>query len=146
MKYDDASWHYGGDFPQDLPSSAGATHIAMFVAWAAISGMAGLLHKEDFSEDFTALTARETTPTEWFLRVCDEKFTDEDLSDEGNLFAQNYYGGEDGLHTGEGSYLADYDAAFRSSPSLYHVPDGWVTFDTIEPTIRRRFEAWRNGS
>jgi hypothetical protein len=33
MKYDDASWHYGGDFPADLPREAGSTHIAMFLAW-----------------------------------------------------------------------------------------------------------------
>ena len=33
MKYDDASWHYGGDFPADLPQAAGATHIGMFLAW-----------------------------------------------------------------------------------------------------------------
>ena len=24
MKYDDASWHYGGNFPKDLPTEAGA--------------------------------------------------------------------------------------------------------------------------
>ncbi|WP_262497415.1 DUF7832 domain-containing protein [Pedobacter caeni] len=28
-KYDDASWHYGGDFPKDLPQINGATHIGM---------------------------------------------------------------------------------------------------------------------
>ncbi|WP_265102660.1 hypothetical protein [Acinetobacter sp. 'aerobic (ED)'] len=33
MKYDDASWHYGGDFPADLPQEAGATHIGMFLTW-----------------------------------------------------------------------------------------------------------------
>jgi hypothetical protein len=33
MKYDDASWHYGGDFPADLPQAAGAAHIGMFLAW-----------------------------------------------------------------------------------------------------------------
>ena len=31
MKYDDASWHYGGDFPADLPQAAGATHIVMVI-------------------------------------------------------------------------------------------------------------------
>src|SRR6266404_3538306 len=36
MKYDDASWHYGGDFPEDLPREAGATHTGMFVAWALL--------------------------------------------------------------------------------------------------------------
>ena len=33
-KYDDASWHYGGDFPKDLPIEAGATHTGMFLALA----------------------------------------------------------------------------------------------------------------
>ena len=31
MKYDDASWHYNGDFPTDLPVEAGATHIGLAV-------------------------------------------------------------------------------------------------------------------
>jgi hypothetical protein len=34
MKYDDASWHFGGEFPKDLPEEAAATHTGMFVAWA----------------------------------------------------------------------------------------------------------------
>ena len=33
MKYDDASWHYEGAYPADLPPEAGATHIGMFLAW-----------------------------------------------------------------------------------------------------------------
>ncbi|WP_163023784.1 hypothetical protein [Pseudomonas viridiflava] len=27
MKYDDASWHYTGDFPADQPKEQGGTHI-----------------------------------------------------------------------------------------------------------------------
>lgn len=144
MKYDDASWHYGGNFPKGLPSSAGSTHIAMFVAWAAINGLAGDLHTEDFADDLVALRGRQLTPTAWFLRVCDEKFTDEDLNSEGNDFAQAYYGNSNGLHTDEGSYLADYDTVFQSSQSLYHVPDDWNTFTKIDPLIRHRFDAWMN--
>src|SRR5688572_23363485 len=40
-KYDDADWHYGGDFPEDVPEQAGATHMGMFVAWAWSAGLAG---------------------------------------------------------------------------------------------------------
>ncbi len=50
MKYDDAAWHVGGAFPTDLPHSAGATHIGMFVAWGALNGLAG----EVFTTDFAA--------------------------------------------------------------------------------------------
>lgn len=144
MKFDDASWHYGGDFPTELPLVAGATHIAMFVAWAMLNGLAGSLHTEDFADDLAMLINRRLTPTEWFLRACDGKFTEEDLNDEGNAFAHAYYGGEDGLHTGAGSYIADYDTSFQSSKTLYHVPDTWATFSTLDPVIQARFKAWRN--
>ncbi len=29
MKYDDASWHYGGEFPADSPDEFGGTHIGL---------------------------------------------------------------------------------------------------------------------
>lgn len=41
MSYDRADWHYGGDFPSDLPDEAGSTHIGMFIAWAIMQDLAG---------------------------------------------------------------------------------------------------------
>ena len=136
MKYDDASWHYGGDFPPDLPREAGATHIAMFLAWAALNGLAGDYHKIDSAKELAELLAREITPGAWFIRTCDEKFTDEDLSEEGNQFAAAYYG--DG-----GSYVSDYCDAFPDVPSLYHVEASWVSFDALAPIIANRLRGWR---
>lgn len=144
MKYDDASWHYGGDFPAGLPPEAGATHIAMFLAWAALNGLVGEYHTTNAVADLARLQQREVTPTQWFLQVCDEKFTDEDLNGEGNHFAASYYAGEEGVHTTEGSYLADYCETFPSASSLYHVEDGWASFDSLAPRIARRLEAWRS--
>jgi hypothetical protein len=141
MKYDDASWHYGGDFPSELPPQAGATHIAMFFAWAALNGLAGDYHTRDAAADLALLRQRKITPTEWFMRVCDEKFTDEDLNSEGNAFARAYYGDETGLHTETGSYVADYEAIFAAAPTLYHVEDSWASFDAMAPVISRRFKA-----
>lgn len=146
MKYDDASWHYGGDFPPELPPQAGATHIAMFVAWAALNGLAGDYHTRDAAEDLALLRQRKITPTEWFIRVCDEKFIDEDLNTEGNTFAQAYYGDATGLHTASGSYLADYEAIFATATTLYHVNDSWESFDAIAPVVSKRFEGSRNTS
>lgn len=131
MKYDDASWHYGGDFPDGLPESAGATHIGMFVSWAVLNGLAGEYHTEESADELGKLQARDITPGDWFLSACDEKFTDEDLNDEGNRFAQTYYGGADGLHMEIGSYFVDYSDAFPGNATLYHVPDTWMTFDTL---------------
>ena len=144
LKYDDASWHYGGDFPSDLPAEAGATHIGMFVGWAMLNGLEGEIHTGDFPDDVAKLRRRELTPGAWFIRACDAKFTDEDLSEEGNAFAQAYYANDTGLMTGTASYLADYEFAFRVVDSLYRVPDCWETYDRIAPTISKRFLRWRN--
>ena len=76
MKYDDASWHYGGNFPPDLTPAAGATHIAMFVAWCLLNGLAGEIHIEDFPDALERLKNRKITPGSWFISSCDEKFTD----------------------------------------------------------------------
>jgi len=138
MKYDDASWHSGGDFPADLPPEAGATHIGIFVAWALLSGLGGELHVVEVPEELERLRRRELTPGSFFLMACDGKFTNEDLSDEGNRFAQEYF------DPSNGGYLADYERILVGDlPSAYHVPDTWQSFDRIRPVLSDRFAAWR---
>jgi hypothetical protein len=138
MKYDDASWHSGGNFPADLPSEAGATHTGIFLAWALLSGLAGELHETELPEDLEQLRRREITPGSFFLAVCDGKFTDEDLSSEGNAFANHYFDLENG------QYLADYDEVLSGGlPSQYHVPDSWEAFDRIRPVLDERLSSWR---
>lgn len=144
MKYDDASWHYGGDFPPDLPPEAGATHIAMFLSWAVLNGLAGEYHIIDSADDLARLQRREVTPAAWFIRACDEKFTDEDLNEEGNSFALSYYGNGEGLLGAEDSYLADYCDAFPAAEQLYKVADSWDSFDALAPKIASRLGAWRS--
>ncbi len=138
MKYDDASWHYGGDFPADLPDEAGATHTGMFLAWALLRGLGG----EHFSEEDTAaiieLQARSITPGKFFLKYCDGKFVDEDLSEVGNKFAESYFDFETGL------YLADYEQVLaKDLDTLYHVPDSWESFDELSAVLDSRLSEWR---
>jgi hypothetical protein len=137
-KYDDASWHYGGDFPTDLPHEAGATHSAMFVAWALLNGLSGEIHIHDFPDDISPLRVRAVTPGQFFLTSCDGKFIEEDLNDEGNAFVRAYFDFE------SGSYLTDYARVLAVGlPSYYHVPDTWETFDQLRPVLDARFQAWR---
>jgi hypothetical protein len=141
MKYDDASWHYGGDFPADLPDEASGTHTGMFVAWAMLSGLGGDIHTVECPEDLVELKARTITPGAFFLKICDGKFTDEDLNEEGNAFAQSYFKFE-----GDG-FLSDYTNAMPDSlPSLYHVADSWDTFEMLKPLFDRRLAKWRGGA
>ena len=140
MKYDDASWHYEGDFPDDLPPEAGATHIGMFLAWALLHGFAGEIHNEDFPETLEQLRQRTITPGEFLIRACDEKFTDEDLSDEGNAFAGFYFGSPDQSV----SYLDDYESTLgEKGKSLYYIADTWQNYDRLAPVIQKRFDGWR---
>ncbi len=138
MKYDDASWHYGGDFPSHLQNEAGATHIAMFVAWCALNGLAGEIHTSESPDLLAELRARAVTPTQWFIAACDEKFTDEDLNDQGNAFARAYYGSGNGMASGPNAYATDYSRVFSDAGSLYEVSDTWLSYDRLAPKIAQR--------
>jgi len=138
MKYDDASWHYGGDFPSDLPNAAGGTHIGMFVSWCLLNGLGGEIHAEEFPDILEKLRNRGLTPGAWFFQACDGEFTDEDLSEEGNDFAKNYFDFD------VGQYLDDYQNSVGSDlPTLYHVSDTWQTFDVLSPIIQGRYQEWK---
>ena len=138
MKYDDASWHYGADnFPKDLAEAAGATHTGMFVAWALLSGLSGSIHIEDFPDNIPKLANRSVTPATFFLEACDE-----DLSEEGNRFAGEYFEFE------KGQYLADDESLLgEEGRDLYYVADTWENFDRLRPVLDKRYAEWkaRNG-
>ena len=92
MKYDDASWHSGGDFPEMSPEEYGGTHIALFLKWCFIKGWCGDIHSSDSQQDVDAVISGRLDATEFLFKYCDGKLTDEDFSNEGNAFAEKYYG------------------------------------------------------
>ena len=139
MAYDRADWHYGGDFPKDLPPEAGGTHIGIFLAWAILRGLEGEVHRDDSAESLQAVRDRRLTGRDFLMKECDEKFVDEDLSEEGNAFTEAYFQKE-----GPGGYLADYEDVLGGHlPSLYHVEDTWANFDRLAPVLDKRFAEWK---
>ncbi len=140
MKYDDASWHYDGDFPEGLPDEAGATHFGMFLAWLILNGMASDELLEDSAGEIADLKARKMTPGAFVMNVIDEKFTDQDANEEGNAFTLAYF------QSKSGEYLTDYEEVLANGlPSLYNVSDTWENFDTLRPLIDRRYAEWKSG-
>ncbi len=136
-KYDDASWHYGGEFPADLADEAGATHIGMFLAWALLTGLGSAEH----AGAVEALRSRRVTPGQYLLDACDEKLTSDDFNSEGNSFALEYYALDDASSRG---FIDDYDEGVGGAwPTLYHVPDTWATYDALAPLLERRLREWR---
>ena len=138
MKYDDASWHYGGDFPKDLPIEAGGTHISMYLVWCLLSGLGGELHELDYAEELQLLKKRSMTPNQYFFDTCDGKFADEDLNEEGNAFTKAYFDYD------EGAYLSDYDSLLAEGlPTIYHVDNSWENFDQLATIIKSRYDSWK---
>lgn len=139
MKYDDASWHYEGEFPADLPKEAGATHIGMFLTWMLLHDFASEELAEDASEAIEALKARQMTGANFLIKELDEKLTDNEFTDEGNAFALAYYQGPE--HKSQ--YVGDYMLTFPlEGGSLYSVADTWMNYDKLSGQIDARYRTW----
>ena len=137
MKYDDAKWHYGGDFPKDSPNEYGGTHIALFLKWCFQKGWAGSLHIENKPEAVEDVINGNISATDFFFRYCDGKLTNEDLSEEGNRFANAYYGGE-------GLYFSDFVENFGDL--MYTAPEDKFSFREYSKMLDKRYRSgtWSN--
>ena len=111
-KYDDASWHYGGDYPKDLPVENAFTHIGMFLAWCIDNDLTSEELQEDAEEEINEVKSRKMTGGEFLRKVCDEKFTDDDLSEIGNEFATDYYEDDTAFSKEYKNYSDDYVEIF----------------------------------
>lgn len=137
MKYDDASWHYGGTFPKGLPKRNGGTHIGMFLAWMIAHDLVSDELRDDAAKALARVRARKMTGTAFLFTECDEKLTDHDFSAEGNRFALDYF---------EGAYIDDYLRTFkvRDDGSVYTVADTWENYERLRPAMDRAYAAFAN--
>jgi hypothetical protein len=150
-KYDDASWHYGGNYPVGLPTKNGATHIGMFLAWCIENDLIAKELEDESTEGIQKVKTREMTGAEFLIQVLDERILDEDLSELGQAFANDYYEMKTKFGKKFGFYLDDYVNAFGeiakkrsvSYETLYHVEDSWENYDLLRGLITRRFAEWR---
>lgn len=150
-KYDDASWHYGGDYPENLPNENASTHIGMFLTWCIDNDLLSEEQLEDSEEDIIAVKNRELKGSEFLIANCDEKFTDFDLNDLGNEFAKAYYLDESDFAKSTECYDADFVKHFKTLAekngveyqSVYHVEDTWENYNSLKPIIDARYEQWK---
>lgn len=136
-KYDDAEWHYDGDFPGGTPIRNGFAHIGFFLSWAVEEGLVNEFIQVETPEGVEATLNRSVSPIA-LLEFWDGKLVSDMLSEEGNAFAMSYYPDE------ENGYLPDYMAEF-SDHKLYKVKPTWENYDRIKPVISKRYEEWRAG-
>jgi hypothetical protein len=133
---DRADWHYGGNYPPELPPENAGTHIGMYLAWIVLRGLGSkelVLHAAD---TYNWVRNREVTGRDLLFTKLDEKFFDELLSPEGLAFTRSYYE--------TNGYANDYDRVLGADlPTLYHVRDTWENFDKLAPVLDERLAAWR---
>jgi hypothetical protein len=146
-KYDDASWHYGGNYPTDLPNTNAATHIGMFLTWCIDRDLLSAEQVEDAGADIEKVKQRTLTGAEFLISVCDQKFTTGDLGQMGNDFAKAYYARKEKTASAKyASYFEDYEKIFSNTSdafNLYRVANTWENYDRIKPLIDQRFEEWK---
>jgi hypothetical protein len=133
---DRADWHYGGNYPPELPPENGATHIGMYLAWIILRGLGSKELIQHAGDTYNWVRSREVTGRDLLLTKLDEKFFDELLSPEGKAFTESYYA--------TNGYANDYDRVLGGDlPTLYHVANTWENFDKLAPVLDERLAAWR---
>jgi hypothetical protein len=135
---DQAEWHYGGDFPGDLPPENGGTHIGMYLAWIIHRDLGSAVLRKYTRDSLPLLRERKITGRKLLFTELDERFLGSLLTKVGKDFTRDYYE--------TNCYIDDYEAALGGGlPTLYHVEDSWDNYDKLAPIIDQRFSRWQQG-
>lgn len=135
--FDKAKYHWGGDFPSDLPRVQAYVPGGMYVAWCALNELLSEQTRRDFAEDCDALLARARSPCSLY-RAFGGVFTDSHLNESGVAFAKAHFDFD------VGDFLDDFIATLAADlPSAYHVADDWGSFDRLRQVIDQRFHDWK---
>ena len=146
VKYDDASWHYGGDYPKELPIENAFTHTGIFLAWSILNELASEEMLDDFSDEIKQLKAKAITGGELF-QIMDGKLSDGDLSSHGKQFADLYYTSDSGFGY---NYYDDYGRVVetvqtrkrKEYQTLYHFEDTWENYALVAKIISKRYKCF----
>ena len=135
--YDKASYHYTAEnYPQELLQSQAFVHTGFFLGWLIKNNLISDSFKRDWSLEVNEfLTGNISGPK--LFEIIDGTLTTEDLNDEGNSFALNYFNFQNG------KYLQDYEKTFSEVDSLYAVEDTPENFERISRVITNRYQDWR---
>lgn len=134
---DRMDWHYGGDFPENLPQENGGTHIGMFLTWIIENDLIGELHREDSQEAILKVINHQMTGRDFLIEQCDEKLWEDDLNEQGLLFTKHYYESD--------IYIQDYSELLATEvESIYEVENSWDNYQKLKPVIDKRYNEWKS--
>ncbi|MCL2036558.1 MAG: hypothetical protein FWG83_04125 [Oscillospiraceae bacterium] len=143
MKIDNASWHFGGDYPNDLPDKNAYTHIGFFLKWCLLNDFASEELKEISGDDIEKVLQGTMSGADFLEINCDGKFCDDDLTEKGNEFAEDYYSTDDGDFVKKfKSYYEDLAEVFSEPETIYHVENTEENYALIARRINERYNQW----
>lgn len=145
-KYDDASWHYGNDFPKGLAQENATTHIGMYMKWCIDNDLISSELKKESQAGIDSVKNNIITGAEFINSYSDGKFLSADLSDIGRKFTNDYYEDNSDFSKNNGSYLDDYTKIFEKiidEKSVYHVEDSEQNYLLIKAKIDSKFKEWK---
>lgn len=145
-KYDDASWHYSGEFPKNLPKINGATHIGIFLEWCIQNDLMSEEQIDDFYEDILKVKDNKMSGIEYLINNCDKKFSDTDLNEIGNDFAMAYYESDTEFGKQYSDYLSDYCQVLdnNTNNTIYHIENTSENRKRMKSIIDKRFVEWKS--
>lgn len=145
VKYDDASWHYDSAAGADEEErwARASNHIAVYVKWCMLRGWVGADHLLDDEVVAAIQELRDGTLSAYAFEdafICG-KFSEQDLSDEGNAFTRYYYLSSDSAVSD--AYLLREDVCdFEAIAAKFDVAyDAWVAAGRPRPPETTRW--WR---
>jgi len=135
--FDDASHHYGGNWPPGLPRSQAYVHTGLFLGWIVGAGLCSERFSTDHAADLKTFRSGGISGPALFERIGGILSSDM-LSDEGAAFASEYFDLE------QGAYLDDYGHLLADrQPTAYHVPDTAESARRISERIDLRYAQWK---
>lgn len=136
MKYDDAKYHYQGNYPPGLAKENAAIHMGMLMAWAIKRDLVSDFHKNEHPRQLEQVKDNPESGRDFVMNVCDGRITDEDFNEVGNTFLKGYY---------DQSYLKDYFSVVDpedTAETAYSIENSNSNYIEIGKLLDKKFDAW----
>jgi len=138
--YDKAKWHFPATEAAGLPLEQAYVHTGMFLAWLIDRSLISDSATTSLAQWLPEFKARKRTGPALFRDALDGVLTREELSPQGNGFAEAYFDFDQGL------YIDDYvELLARGRPGQYDVADSWVNYERLSSRVDQRFRQWQEG-
>ncbi|ENU58614.1 hypothetical protein L291_4062 [Acinetobacter guillouiae MSP4-18] len=108
------------------------------MAWIINNQLEGEFHQEESADELEQVRTRQMTGRQFLINMCDEKFWEEDLNEQGFEFTQAYYESN--------QYFKDYDEILvdaRGLTDTYAVDDTWDNYDLMAVVISQKYAQWQ---